>query len=173
MLHLNFVLSISSGVTPKISLYHWVIVGGLSQIQLQRIDFLLKKSILLINSSFLPFILLSEGRRNCPGSLQTFYNCTSLFSYIFPHLEIQGHSQKQRICMWTGFLFVDVHVFLPHLLSDVPKMGMWWGVWLFTVPGVTKVTKLNRPPQTWLIYIIWWYHSQRLMARVMNGIRRR
>lgn len=35
-------------------------MGGLSQIQLQRIDFLLKKSSLLINSSFLPFILLSE-----------------------------------------------------------------------------------------------------------------
>lgn len=172
MLHLNFVLSISSGVTPKISLYHWVIVGGLSQIQLQRIDFLLKKSSLLINSSFLPFILLSE--EEIVQDLYKLFTIALLSLATYFHTwKYKGIPKKQRICMWTGFLFVNVHVFLPHLLSDVPKMGMWWGVWLFTVPGVTKVTKLNRPPQTWLIYIIWWYHSQRLMARVMNGIRRR
>lgn len=87
------------------------------------------------------------------------------------------------VCVWLRWCLQSlpqvcgVHFFLSVITCVlVLELGKWCAE---NEPGVGEPTwgyqgyQIESSPQTWLIYIIWWYHSHRLTARVMNGSRRR
>lgn len=65
-------------------------MGGLSQIQLQRIDFLLKRSSLLINSSFFTFHSFIWG------AVEIVQDLYKLFTIALLSLAIYFHTWKYK-----------------------------------------------------------------------------
>lgn len=82
-----------------------------------------------------------------------------------------GRSQN-TVGVFVKIISVKTFVFVIVCATKVPKMCLCGEACVQNTWGYQGY-QIESSPQTWLICIIWWYHSQRLAARMMNGTRRR
>lgn len=101
---LIFALSVSIGRSLKLSRYHWVIVGDLSLIQLNKTQFCGNRSSFFINwDLYLSCILFRGGspKRNCPRSLQFFHFKMELTSLVMCCQKFDIYGQLHKQCIYV------------------------------------------------------------------------